>query len=252
MTAGTGRPVVAVPCPRPRAALRLYCFPPTRLGSGLYRSWPGRLPESVELATIHLPGRGALADRPSWTDPWLLTAALADLVAAHPGPTAFFGHSTGAFLAHETARRLQRSRRPTPLLLALSGMLAPHTEAFRRLLTGAVTGALSPNTALLGGSAPAADPEEAARTYVPLLADLLLMLHYRYCEEPPLDIPLALYGGREDLLAPPGQLAAWNDLFTAPADPCVFPGAHTYPATHSDQLLARLSGDLNTALAQAA
>lgn len=254
--ADSGHPAVSVPCPRHRPALRLYGFPPAGAGADLYLSWPGRLPASVELAVIHLPGRGALTDRPSWTDPAQLSAALADLVASRPGPAAFFGHSSGALLAYETARRLQRSRRPTPLLLALSALPAPHTGAYRRGLVELATAEWGDRAKLLGEDiAPAvhtAGYEEAARVHTPLLADLLLLLHYRYRAEPPLDIPLALYGGSDDLLVPSSQLTHWNDLFTTPTVPCLFPGTHSYPATHSEQLLARLSKDLNTALGRAA
>ncbi|MZE55068.1 hypothetical protein GTY86_28075, partial [Streptomyces sp. SID5770] len=40
---------------RPR--LRLLCFPYAGMGASLYRSWPGLLPEDVEVVAVQPPGR---------------------------------------------------------------------------------------------------------------------------------------------------------------------------------------------------
>ncbi|MFI7411617.1 thioesterase II family protein [Streptomyces sp. NPDC049627] len=238
---------------RPEAAVRLYCLPPGGSGPEFYQAWAALLPDAVELYTVALPGRGSRRDEPSSTDPRALVAALASLVddAADPRPFALFGHSLGALLAHETARRLRRTGRREPVLVALSALPAPHRGDLGRLLATLLTSGLDAFTDMVG-PVPAElleDPVTVTRLCTPFLADLVLALHHRHHDEPPLEVSLALYGGTADPLVPPDCLERWNDLFTTPATPCLFPGRHTYPQDpdQAPALVRQLAKDLQTA-----
>ncbi|MGW4025402.1 thioesterase II family protein [Streptomyces sp. NPDC005009] len=237
---------------RPGAAVRLYCLPPGGAGPEFYRPWAGLLPATVEPYTFALPGRGTRRNEPSPTDPSALTAALASLTgdATDPRPFALFGHSFGALLAHETARRLRRTARREPALVALSAFPAPHERDFERLLATLVTSGLDQFTDLVG-PLPAElleNPVTVARLCTPHLADLVLALQYRHHDEPPLQVPLALYGGESDPLVPPGCLESWNDLFTTPTTPHMFAGRHTYPLHQAPALVQQLTKDLQRAI----
>jgi surfactin synthase thioesterase subunit len=86
------------------------------------------------------------------------------------------------------------------------------------------------------------------RLCTPYLADLLLALHHRHHDEPPLEASLALYGGQADPLVPPDCLESWNDLFTSPAAPHLFAGPHAYPLEQAPALVRQLAKDLYEAI----
>lgn len=248
----TGEPSLYNPAPRPAADVRLYCIPPSTAGAGYYAPWSEHLPETVELLSVQLPGRGRRSDEPSFTDSRHLATALADVLVRENDsrPYALFGHSLGALMAFETVGQLRREQRPAPALLALSALPAPHTASYRAIVPSRMTlGARSlPD---LVGPLPEEffnNPEIMAAFGAPLLADMLLALQYRHREEPPVECPVALYGGHDDPLATPDDVATWNDLATTPATPKFFPGNHSYPLEQAQALTTQLVRDLQAAL----
>ncbi len=234
---------------RPGAVSRLYLLPPGGTGPEYYRPWADLLPTTIEPYAISLPGRGSRFDEPSLTDPSALAAALARLTDdGDPRPFALFGHSLGALLAYETARRLRRTGGREPALVALSALPAPHHGALDRLLATLLTSGLDAFTDVVGPvpSQLLHDPVAVTRLCAPLLADLVLVLHHRHYDEPPLEASLALYGGETDPLVPSECLESWNDLFTTPAVLHLFAGPHTYAQEQTPTLVRQLVKDLQS------
>jgi surfactin synthase thioesterase subunit len=232
------------------AALRLFCFPPAGTGPAFFRPWAALLPCDIELFTFHLPGHGGHPSHVSTTDPRRLVRELTSLIPAdNPGCFGFFGHSIGALLAFETARQLRRGQSRIPDLLAVSGLPAPHTETLQaNIVSGAMTGLAGRGdlTSLLPDD-PGITTCHKVRHYAPVIADSLLILHYRYEEEPPLDTSLAVYAGQSDAFLPGQALTAWNDLVTLPATARLYPGDHVYLRDQAPAVLAQLVKDLNAA-----
>lgn len=248
-----GQPTLTPLTHRPDAAVRLYCVPPAGLGPSFYAHWAPLLAPTVELYAIQLPGREALSDQPSLTDPGQVTTALADEIAGADDDRAFgvFGHSMGGLLAYETTRRLVRTHRRRPALLALSALPAPHIRSLSSELGLYLLGqrALSDVVGLIG-QLPARvmeDPAALSRVCTPLLADAVLALQHTHHDEPPLDIPFTVYGGTSDPLVTAEDLCAWGDLTTQPVTPRLFPGSHMYTAEQAPALTDRLSKDLAAA-----
>lgn len=237
---------------RPQAALRLYGVPPAGAGPDCYLRWVPLLPSWIEPCSVALPGRGARSAEPSLTDPAYLSARLAAVLDdwADPRPFAVFGHSAGALLAYEASRHLRRTHGRLPALLAVSSLSAPHIDAYSAGLPPRLTAGLEGIRELVGPIPEQllADARLMAAACTPLLADCLLLLHYRHRPEPPLDLPLALYGGEQDPVTPVQELQAWNDLVTTPACPRLFPGGHTYPQTGTKALVDHLTGALGTVI----
>src|SRR3954467_11133805 len=118
-------PSIHVPHPRRGAALRLICFPYAGGSSNIFRKWPVQLPEFVELVCVDPPGRAMACQ----SQPVHRATVLADIVAMSldpwlDRPFALFGHSNGALLAVEVARRLGRAGR-APALFVASAKAAP-------------------------------------------------------------------------------------------------------------------------------
>ena len=98
--------------PSPQARLRLFCFPYAGAGASIFRTWPDGLPADVEVCPVQFPGRGTrLMERP-FTQLSPLVQALAQALAPLlDKPFAFFGHSLGALVGFELARRTPQTVR---------------------------------------------------------------------------------------------------------------------------------------------
>ncbi|TWV34947.1 thioesterase [Streptomyces misionensis] len=156
------------------------------------------------------------------------------------GPFSVFGHSLGALLAFEVARRLESERRG-PCWLGVSGSRAP-----QRL--GAVPSPSRPARDLLsqvhglGGWPGDHDDRHALARLVArtLSADLNLVDDYAYTPGTPLRTALSVFGGKDDPLAPAAALGEWSALASGPVPCHTWPGGHFYLYEHAEAVCARL------------
>jgi len=225
-TAGMASPWYVVPEPRPEAGVRLLCFPYAGGGAGAFTSWLPHLPGSVELVAVQLPGRGGR----SGEQPWTSLEALADGIAAGIGPlldrpVAFFGHSMGALLAFEVARR-----QCEPVALYASAFSAPQLLIAERTLWRLTDEQLRQRLVELGGvPADLLGDERLIEMALPVLrADISACDSYIYQAGDPLACPIACFGGMQDRVVTGPELAAWEAQTTGPFTQQLFPGGHFY------------------------
>src|SRR4051794_29442466 len=93
----------------PQACTRLFCFHHAGGGASAYLSWQARMSTRIEVCPVQTPGRENRFSESPLTD----LASLADsitmaLVPYLDKPYALFGHSLGALVAFEVARRVRR------------------------------------------------------------------------------------------------------------------------------------------------
>jgi pyochelin biosynthesis protein PchC len=230
--------------PRPKATLRLVCFPQAGSGASVFHGWAERLPESVELVAVQYPGRQDRSHEAPITD--LETLAAEVVTALRPlfdRPVAFFGHSLGATVAFEVARRLQ-PRFPTPLAhlivsarkppadCATSGYDFTRDEDLRSYLTRLGDGA-----ALV-----LRNPDLWQLLVPPLRADLLMSQRYRHAEGAPLTCPLTIVAGDGDHSCTIADMRAWSGYTIGAAEEHVVPGDHYYVDAPPDELFTLLAG----------
>lgn len=235
--------------PNPR--LRLVVFPFAGGSSGSYRGWARGLPEDVEIQAAQLPGRVPRMLEPPLRQmaPMLDALALA-IVPLLDRPLVFFGHSMGANLAFELARRLRRAGHPLPALLMLSGRPAPRWPRDPTFAADPVHRMPSERfweTILSLNGTPAAvrnEPELRALMEPTLRADFEVSETWVSPEEPPLPAPMLLLGGREDAGVPHAALQAWASETTRGADVEMFDGDHFYLQQSEAALWASLSARL--------
>ena len=221
---------IAYAKPNPQAKLRLFCFPHAGGGAGSFRSWVAGLAPAVEALPVQLPGRETrFLERPYDSIEPLLAGLLEGLRPYLDQPFAFFGHSLGALVSFELARRLALEQ-IGPQHLFVSGYGAPHLPvqlAPMCHLEDAQFAATLRDLAML----PAAvwQHEELLSLLLPMLrADFAVYERYRFGEAAPLPCPITMLGGAADPLVSPEMLAAWGMHSLNPGQMYLLPGDHFY------------------------
>ena len=247
MPAVTRTPWVIVPEPNAAARLRLLCFPYAGGGPSVFSGWPRALPSDVELCAVQMPGRERRLSEPPITD-WdeVVDRMVDGLAPWTERPCALFGHSLGAVLAFELARRLRRLPRCGLVHLFVSGCRAPHLPfgdgAIHHLPDQEFVDGLR---RLRGTPEELFDSPELLELFLPVLrADLMLAETYACRGDAPLDVPISAYGGREDAQETPPMVSEWRAHTTSAFLSSTFPGGHFFVKEESAALLSQLSREL--------
>jgi surfactin synthase thioesterase subunit len=207
--------------------VRLVAFAHAGGGPMTFRNWADELAPQVELWNVTLPGRAARWREPfarEWTP---LADGLGAAIARDvPGPVALFGHSLGALLAFEVARRLTRARVP-PVHLIVSGRGAPDVAPALELPE--TDEELLRHVDRLYGGVPdeVRASQELLDHFLPILrADLELARAYALGPGMALTCPITAMTGDADPIAPPCELQRWSRQTGAGCEVRVHAGGH--------------------------
>jgi pyochelin biosynthesis protein PchC len=224
----------------------LVCFPHAGGAASYFRPWPASLAPGIEVLAVQYPGREDRAAEPCLTT----IADLADQIQAALGPSlpgtfAFFGHSMGAILAFEVARRIAREQGRGPAHLFVSGRPAPPRHR-RHDLHRAGNPALIAELASLGGTDPRIlQDSEALELILPAMrGDYTASETYRFAPGPPLSCDITAMTGDRDALNTAAEAAAWSAHTTGAFQLRVYPGGHFYLDDCRTQVLEMISSAL--------
>jgi len=240
---------VIVPVPKPAARCRLLCFPYAGAGASMFAAWPRTIPPDVEVCAVQMPGReGRLSEPPITRWDEAVDNVNDVLMPWTDRPFAFFGHSLGAALAFEVARRFQRDRRPGLVHLFVSGRRAPHLPPDERPTYNLPDEQFLRELRRLAGT-----PEDVLQDteflelFIPLLrADFCLSETYAYRHDAPLAVPITAYGGAEDETVPPEKLEGWREHTTSSFRQVIFPGGHFFVNEARASVLSELRRELES------
>ncbi|QEU91835.1 thioesterase II family protein [Streptomyces kanamyceticus] len=224
--------------PAPEAPARLLCFPHAGGSASAYHPLSAAVSGAVEPLIVQYPGRQDRHGEPfaERTDE-VVDAVLAAL-AQHPGdaPLALFGHSMGAVMAYETARRLTDRGRP-PVALFLSGRQAPSVP--RRSTGPRPARELSDAELLqdmreLSGTDDEVltEPELLPLILPPMRADYQLLDDHVHRAGPRLGCPIVALTGESDPRVTPDGVRLWADETDAAFDCHVLAGGHFFLDAH--------------------
>lgn len=217
------------PCPQPR--LRLFCFHPSASGASLFRLWSKYLPSDIEVCAIQLPGRETRIKEPlitQWDDllpP--LTQTLKPLIIEYP--FVFFGHSLGALICFEIARKLRKQKLPTPECLLISGRRAPQIPIDNPLHQASNQILISTLREYGGTPEAVLQNQDLMELFLPILrADFTLNEKYIYSSEISLEIPIFAFRGENDIAVNLEKLSGWEEHTFSSFDLHEFPGGHMF------------------------
>lgn len=232
---------------RPAPESRLFCMPHPGSGASAYICWGELLPRRIELAVVQLPGREDRLAEPPFTE-W---AALVDEVATSleehlDRPFALFGHSSGALLAFEVARRLDRTRRVQPTVLIVSGEPAPQLRDPGPPIHDLPDREFLKELRRRGGTpAEVLEDEELMELLVPTLrADLATWETYRFADGEPLDCPVVAFVGDEDRDVPAAAVRGWSEQTRGDFRLRTFGGNHFFLNSSQEQVVVAIAEEM--------
>jgi surfactin synthase thioesterase subunit len=223
-----------------RAPVRVICFPHGGGDPWAYASWQSGLGATADVLAVCLPGRGRRGDEP----PPGSIAELADraavaVAAAADRPTYLFGHSLGALVAFEVARRLREASMLRHLVASGSAAPALLPTDYLRWADQLDGRAFAEAMVRFEGMAPeiASDPDLQELLLPDLRADCRLIAQYRYQPAAPLGLRLSLVNGRDDWHISAEVLEPWRTEVTSAPEHHWRDGGHFYFADRPDAVL---------------
>jgi surfactin synthase thioesterase subunit len=227
----------------------LICLPHAGGAASAYLPLARALAPRVEVLAVQYPGRQDRRRERAVED----IGEFADMVAeAARGlgdrPFALFGHSMGALIGYEAARRLERGAGNGMSALFVSGRSAPGPRPNPRdLLDG--DAALIAEIRRLGGTGAQVfdDPELMGMVLPALRADYRALSRYRWTPGEPLRCPLTVLLGESDPVVSAAGAAAWRELTSGQTRLISFPGGHFY----LDEQVSGVARVLSAALGRA-
>jgi surfactin synthase thioesterase subunit len=231
--------------------LRLVCIPYAGGAAALYRSWAKDLPSTIDVCPVELPGRGLRLGEPLITDMGAMAEHLAAAIAELPGnvPLALFGHSMGARIAFEVARRLERR----VVHLFASGSPAPGMRRDLFLDDPRPTAELNDDEFRrrlhhLGGTPrQVLEHDELMAHVLPIVrADFVLIEAYSADPDARLSCPLTAFAGAQDPGAAEGDpaMVSWRQRTTGKSRIVGVDAGHFFLESHRADLLREVAHDL--------
>jgi medium-chain acyl-[acyl-carrier-protein] hydrolase len=225
--------------------MRLVCVPGAGQTTALFATWGALMPDWLSLVPLELPGRGIrIGERPLETMEPLVERLLPDLLALDDQPLTIFGHSLGAKIAFELARRLvAHGRDPVHLFVAA----CPHDRypAWGRGLHLRPREELVAQLRRLGTPPLVLRDEELVDLLLPMIrADFQLAAEYDAGTSAPLPCPITAFAGQRDPNITVGDMAAWANHTRVGFRLAVLDADHDVVRERAHELVAAITGAL--------
>jgi medium-chain acyl-[acyl-carrier-protein] hydrolase len=206
----------------------------------------------VEVCAIQLPGRGArLFESPATSIDQIVQPLIEAFRPYLQTPCALFGHSLGALVAFEFARRL-RALDVRPVHLFVSGRRAPHMPDHESPVSHLPIPEFVETVRSRYQAIPddlLKDPEMMSLCLPALVADMKIDESYEYTETPPLACPISCFGGLHDSGTTDEGLRAWQDHTSDRFALKMIPGGHFFIDSAREDFVKGLAEELERSLA---
>ncbi|MDH6145475.1 MULTISPECIES: thioesterase II family protein [Kitasatospora] len=233
--------------PSPQAVSRLVCFPHAGGSAAFFHPVSARLAGRTDVVAVQYPGRQDRRLEPCLDDIHELADRLHEVLREQTDlPLTFFGHSMGASVAFEVARRLERDGQSLARVF-VSGRRAPSRPRDDEQVHLRDDDGIVAEMKTLSGTDPAvfAD-EEILRMVLPALrADYRAAETYRTEPGAALVSPVTALTGDDDPRTSIDDARAWQDHTSGDFQLKVFPGGHFYLSDRPGDVLNVLADHLD-------
>ncbi|WP_308114825.1 alpha/beta fold hydrolase [Streptomyces sp. ISL-12] len=213
----------------PGASVRLVCFPHAGGSATFFFPLAEALTPQVEVIAVQYPGRQDRYREPCVNDMTeLVEQSLEALLPWTDRPLTLLGHSMGATVAFEVARRME-ARGIVPRALLASGRRAPTCAPGTGIAALDDRSLLAELELLHGTDARLFQDEELLGMVMPAIrSDYEALEGYRYQPGPALSCPVVALTGDHDRRVSLDQARAWSDVAGTAFDLQVFSGGHFF------------------------
>jgi pyochelin biosynthetic protein PchC len=231
--------------PAPSAPVRLVCFPHAGGSASYFRPVATALSPDVDVLAVQYPGRQDRRDEPLVADLVELATTLTGLLDDGDGrPTALFGHSMGALIAFEVARRLEK-RGLRPAGLFVSGRSAPTIPSGGSRHLQSEPELIAELKQLSGTDSELWDHPELVELVLPALRnDYRAVVTYTYQPGPDVSCEIVTLFGDDDSMVTHAGADQWRAHTTGSFSLHVYPGGHFYLDNHFPAVTDLIAGHL--------
>tara|TARA_B110000046_G_scaffold97505_1_gene105202 strand:+ start:4 stop:6222 length:6219 start_codon:yes stop_codon:yes gene_type:complete len=239
--------------------LRLFCLPYFAGGASIFSTWHEFLPDDIEVCAIQFPGREERGDERAFDDVAALVAKMAEVMEPLlTTPCAFYSHSSGAGVALELSRHLNRELDVQPTKFMVGGWRAPHLVSPFKFLEAIADDEvykeknienIKSHLRSLEIPAEVIDNDAVFNEMLPALrADILLGKRYKYIKDEPLNCPLTAFAGTDDTVFTEDQVRGWDQHTNSEFRFRVVPGGHLFCRDNKEDLLNIVTEELSEAV----
>jgi surfactin synthase thioesterase subunit len=227
----------------------LFCFPHAGGNAVAYREWSELVPKGIGVSGVNPPRTASEPTRlhrelEGWAGK--IAAEISDTVTES---FALFGHSMGAIVAFETARKLTCLGRP-PTILYVAGAPPPHLPRKERMAELVDADLLVKLRAFKGMPLYLFEDAATMALILPLIrADLRAYEAFEFVRGEPLSCPILAMGGLEDREVSPEELQEWEQHTTNGFSLSMIKGGHFFPQTARLETIERVAISLQLRLA---
>lgn len=227
--------------PARNATSALVCLPHAGGSASFYLPVSAALTPRVDVVAIQYPGRQDRRAEEPIDDIAVLADHIHAILLRQPRlPLTLFGHSMGAVVAFEIARRLEADGRG-PVRLFASGRRAPSTHRDETVHLRNDAGILAEIRALNGTASSVLGDDEMMRAALPALrADYRAIETYTCAPVTAVECPITVLTGDNDPKTTLDEAHAWAMHTTGPFDIRIFPGGHFFLVDHAEDIIGIL------------
>lgn len=228
------------------ARARLICFPHAGGSASYFFPVATALAPEFDVRAVQYPGRQDRRHEPLIETVGELATQISDAIEpVMRGPVAFFGHSMGAVLAFEVARRFEERGGAGPITVFASGRRAPSVirdDSARARDDATVIEEMRK----LGGtdSRVLADREMLDMVLPAIRNDYRAVANYRPTEHVRIAAPIVVLTAVDDPRTTVAEARAWHDHTSAGGAIHTFEGGHFYLESRGSEVISLIAETL--------
>jgi surfactin synthase thioesterase subunit len=224
---------------------RLFIFPHAGGSAQDYVAFANTFSSDIKRLAVQYPGRGGNHDLASFRSIQDLAERVYKMLSPlerSDGAVAFFGHSMGALVAFDVARRFEAVGNPIAALF-VSACGAPGRVGYEDI-PDHDRGLLAAVSDITGANPEFLENEEFAARILPALRGLKAIANYDCPPDATLSCPIFAFFADSDDVASREKVLPWSERTTAEFSAREFTGHHFYLQDHLAELVNDIEGKI--------